>query len=62
EGYDGVKTGTTTNAGACLVSTAERDGHRLIVSILGSTSSDARYVDAQNLYRYGWQLIQSKKN
>ncbi|MFK7818628.1 MAG: serine hydrolase, partial [Planctomycetaceae bacterium] len=46
EGYDGVKTGTTTNAGACLVSTAERDGHRLIVSILGSTSSDARYVDA----------------
>ena len=54
DGYDGVKTGTTDIAGACLVSTAERDGRRLIVVILGSAASEARYVDSRNLYRWAW--------
>jgi D-alanyl-D-alanine carboxypeptidase (penicillin-binding protein 5/6) len=54
EGYDGIKTGTTGAAGSCLVSTAERDGHRLIIAVLGSTSSDARYTDTRNLYRWAW--------
>lgn len=54
EGFDGVKTGTTTAAGACLVSTGVRDGDRLIVVVLGSTSSDGRYVDSRNLYRWAW--------
>ena len=31
EGYDGIKTGTTGAAGSCIVSTAERDGRRLII-------------------------------
>ncbi len=57
KGYDGVKTGTTTNAGACLVSTAKRGKRRLIVSVLGSTSSDARYVDTRNLYRWAWTQL-----
>jgi D-alanyl-D-alanine carboxypeptidase (penicillin-binding protein 5/6) len=55
EGYDGIKTGTTGAAGSCLVSTAERDGHRLIIAVLGSTSSDARYTDTRNLYRWAWR-------
>jgi D-alanyl-D-alanine carboxypeptidase (penicillin-binding protein 5/6) len=55
EGYDGIKTGTTNAAGACLVSTAERDGKRLIIAVLGSTSSDARYADTRNLYRWAWR-------
>ncbi len=54
EGYSGVKTGTTTAAGACLVSWGERDGRELIVVVLGSTHSDARYVDARNLFRWAW--------
>ena len=54
DGYSGIKTGTTNAAGACLVSRGERDGKALIVVILGSTSSDARYVDARNLYRWAW--------
>jgi D-alanyl-D-alanine carboxypeptidase (penicillin-binding protein 5/6) len=59
EGYDGIKTGTTAAAGSCLVSTAERNGHRLIVAVLGSTSSDARYTDTRNLYRWAWRdLVQ----
>jgi D-alanyl-D-alanine carboxypeptidase (penicillin-binding protein 5/6) len=55
EGYLGLKTGTTDAAGACLIAAGERDGRELIVVVLGSTSSDARYVDARNLFRWAWQ-------
>jgi D-alanyl-D-alanine carboxypeptidase (penicillin-binding protein 5/6) len=55
DGFSGIKTGTTSPAGACLVSWGERDGRELIVVVLGSTSSDARYVDARNLFRWAWQ-------
>lgn len=54
EGYDGVKTGTTTAAGACLVSHGTREGKSLIVVVLGSSSSDARYIDTRNLFRWAW--------
>jgi len=54
EGYSGVKTGTTTAAGACLVSWGEREGRELIVVVLGATHTDARYVDARNLFRWAW--------
>jgi D-alanyl-D-alanine carboxypeptidase (penicillin-binding protein 5/6) len=54
EGYDGVKTGTTNAAGACLVGSGRRGDDRLIVVVLGSTSSEGRYVDARNLFRWGW--------
>ena len=57
DGYDGVKTGTTSRAGACLVSTAERGGRRLILTVLGSSGSDARYADARNLYRWAWNQL-----
>lgn len=57
EGYDGVKTGTTTLAGACLVSRGRRDGRALLVAVLGSTSSDARYTDTRNLFRWGWSQL-----
>jgi serine-type D-Ala-D-Ala carboxypeptidase (penicillin-binding protein 5/6) len=55
EGYDGMKTGTTGAAGACLVSTGERDGRRIMMVVLGSTSGDARYTDSRNLYRWAWK-------
>ena len=54
EGYDGVKTGTTTGAGACLVASGRSGDDHLIVVILGAPSSDARYVDARNLFRWAW--------
>jgi D-alanyl-D-alanine carboxypeptidase (penicillin-binding protein 5/6) len=54
-GYSGVKTGTTGAAGACLISTGERDGKALLVVVLGSASSDARYVDSRNLFRFAWR-------
>lgn len=54
DGYSGVKTGTTTAAGACLVAWGERDNRELIVVVLGATHTDSRYVDARNLFRWAW--------
>jgi len=53
-GFDGMKTGTTSAAGACLVSTGVRGDDRLLVVVLGSKSREARYVDSRNLYRWAW--------
>ena len=49
------KTGTTGAAGACLVSCGRRDEDERIVVVLGSSSSDARYADTRNLFRWSWQ-------
>ena len=57
DGYDGVKTGTTTLAGACLVSRGHREGRTLLVAVLGSASSESRYTDTRNLFRWGWQQV-----
>jgi serine-type D-Ala-D-Ala carboxypeptidase (penicillin-binding protein 5/6) len=54
EGFYGVKTGTTRQAGACLVSVAERGDDRVLMVVLGSASSAVRYVDSRNLYRFAW--------
>lgn len=54
EGYDGIKTGTTGAAGNCLVSTGQRNGRRLIVVVLGATSTESRYADTRNLFRWAW--------
>lgn len=54
EGYSGVKTGTTSAAGACLVSLGQRDDVTRMVVVLGSQSSTARYADSRNLYRWAW--------
>jgi D-alanyl-D-alanine carboxypeptidase (penicillin-binding protein 5/6) len=54
EGFDGVKTGTTNAAGACLVASCHRGGDHLLVVVLGSTSPEGRYVDARNLLRWAW--------
>ena len=54
EGYDGVKTGTTGSAGSCLVARGSRGDDELIVVVLGSSSSDARYADIRNLFRWAW--------
>jgi D-alanyl-D-alanine carboxypeptidase (penicillin-binding protein 5/6) len=55
QGYDGIKTGTTSAAGACLVASGRRGTDHLFVVVLGSTSSDGRYVDARNLFRWAWR-------
>lgn len=54
DGYDGVKTGTTTPAGNCLVASGKRGGDHLLVVVLGSSSVDGRYADTRNLFRWAW--------
>lgn len=58
EGYDGVKTGTTNAAGACLASHAQRGDRQLLMVVLGATSSDSRYIDSRNLYRWAWNKLE----
>jgi serine-type D-Ala-D-Ala carboxypeptidase (penicillin-binding protein 5/6) len=60
EGYNGVKTGTTEAAGACLVSSGQQGNDELLVVVLGSATSDARYVDARNLFRWAWSQRSGK--
>jgi D-alanyl-D-alanine carboxypeptidase (penicillin-binding protein 5/6) len=54
QGYLGIKTGTTTAAGACLISMSERDGRTILLVTLGSATSATRYTDARNLFRWLW--------
>jgi D-alanyl-D-alanine carboxypeptidase (penicillin-binding protein 5/6) len=54
EGYRGLKTGTTTAAGACLISSAENQGRKLVVVVLGCTASENRYLDTRNLFKWAW--------
>jgi serine-type D-Ala-D-Ala carboxypeptidase (penicillin-binding protein 5/6) len=48
-GTDGVKTGTTDEAGECLIASVTRGGRRTLVVELGSTD---RYSDARKLFDY----------
>ena len=55
-GATGVKTGTTVLAGQCLIAQIERDGHAVLIVVLGSGN---RYDDAGNLFElysrnYSW--------
>jgi len=43
-GVDGLKTGFTAAAGFCLAATAERDGRRLIVVVVGSPDAKSRDI------------------
>jgi D-alanyl-D-alanine carboxypeptidase (penicillin-binding protein 5/6) len=54
EGYHGVKTGTTSAAGNCLVASGRLGEDELIVVVLGGSSADGRYADARNLFRWAW--------
>jgi D-alanyl-D-alanine carboxypeptidase (penicillin-binding protein 5/6) len=54
-GATGVKTGTTNEAGQCLVASALRGGTCLITVVL---HSDDRYQDAIQLFEYGFNNFQ----
>ncbi|MFZ5597697.1 MAG: D-alanyl-D-alanine carboxypeptidase family protein [Bacillota bacterium] len=57
-GANGVKTGTTSAAGKCLVSSASRDGRQLVAVVL---HSDDRYGDSIKLLNYGFKNFINKK-
>ena len=52
----GLKTGSTSLAKYCLSATAEKDGVRLIASIMAAPDFKARFADAQTLLNYGFSV------
>jgi D-alanyl-D-alanine carboxypeptidase (penicillin-binding protein 5/6) len=57
---DGLKTGHTDSAGYCLVTSALRDGMRLVSVVMGSTSMKAREVASTALLNYGFTFYDTK--
>ena len=58
---DGMKTGHTDTAGYCLVSSALRDGMRLVAVVLGTSSPSSRERDSQTLLNYGYRFYETKQ-
>lgn len=57
---DGMKTGHTNDAGYCLVSSAERDGMRVISVVLGTASPKIRNDGTQALLNYGFRFYETR--
>jgi D-alanyl-D-alanine carboxypeptidase len=51
---DGMKTGWTEKAGQTMIATAQRDGHRLFIALMGSQD---RYTDVIRLLDWGFENI-----
>jgi D-alanyl-D-alanine carboxypeptidase (penicillin-binding protein 5/6) len=58
---DGMKTGYTDAAGYCVVTSAARDGMRLIAVVLGAPSARLRNDGAQKLLEYGFTNFETVK-
>ena len=48
----GLKTGSTTGAGKCLISAFRQTDGYLLIGVLGCPEEDDRYIDTLNLYHY----------
>jgi D-alanyl-D-alanine carboxypeptidase (penicillin-binding protein 5/6) len=57
---DGMKTGHTDDAGYCLVSSAKRDGMRIVSVVLGTASAKSRLDGSQALINYGFRFFETK--
>src|SRR4030081_3938394 len=58
---DGMKTGHTDSAGFCLVTSAKRDGMRLVSVVMGSASIKAREDASAALLNYGYTFYETAK-
>lgn len=58
---DGMKTGHTSTAGYCLVSTAQRGTRRLISVVLGAASDTVRAQESLKLLNFGFQFYDTVK-
>jgi D-alanyl-D-alanine carboxypeptidase (penicillin-binding protein 5/6) len=54
---DGLKTGFTNGAGFCLSATAQRNGRRLIVVIMGSPDSNTRDLKVSEFLERGFASL-----
>jgi D-alanyl-D-alanine carboxypeptidase (penicillin-binding protein 5/6) len=58
---DGMKTGHTDSAGFCLVTSAKRDGMRLVSVVMSSASIKAREDASAALLNYGYTFYETAK-
>lgn len=58
---DGVKTGFTNEAGYCMVTSAKRDGMRLIAVVMGTKTPEARANESQTLINYGFNFYETHR-
>ncbi|HEY9281056.1 MAG TPA: D-alanyl-D-alanine carboxypeptidase family protein [Eoetvoesiella sp.] len=58
---DGLKTGHTKSAGYCLVSTAMRDGRRVVSVLVGASSDSARSESSLKLLNWSFQNFDTIK-
>ncbi|HLB30726.1 MAG TPA: D-alanyl-D-alanine carboxypeptidase family protein [Gammaproteobacteria bacterium] len=61
ETVDGIKTGHTENAGYCLVTSAVRDGMRLISVVAGAESDNSRAKGTQSILNYGFRFFETRR-
>lgn len=54
KGANGLKTGSTDDAGCCISATAKRDGMQLIAVVMGAQTSKERFNAASELLNYGF--------
>ena len=60
QSVDGMKTGHTDDAGYCLVSSASRDGMRIVSVVLGTASAKSRIDGSQSLINYGFRFYETR--
>ncbi|MBO5885098.1 MAG: D-alanyl-D-alanine carboxypeptidase [Clostridia bacterium] len=60
KGCDSGKTGSTSEAGYCLTTSAIRDGFRLIAVVIGSKTGQDRFKDASTLLNFGFANYENK--
>ena len=53
-GANGLKTGSTDDAGFCVSAAAKRDGMQLIAVVMGSETSDDRFESAKSMLDFGF--------
>ncbi|MGQ3891124.1 D-alanyl-D-alanine carboxypeptidase family protein [Legionella sp. CNM-4043-24] len=56
---DGLKTGHTSEAGFCLVSSAKRENMRLLAVVLGEPNDSVRADDSERLLNYGFRFFET---
>lgn len=56
---DGIKTGHTNAAGYSLISSATKDGMRLISVVMGTNSATARKVESKKLLNWGFRFFET---